>query len=114
MNAHEPEDADLAARRRRAVRPVLAVVALSVLLSLLVVASQTRLILRSRGSHAIGDGRNPDTYGFDLSTCLVSRQPATGGYGHEDGSEAGIFRSPNLLRPAGRDFEGRERRRPVD
>jgi hypothetical protein len=31
-------------------------------------------MLRSRGSPTIGDGKNVASYGFDLSTCLVSRE----------------------------------------
>jgi len=40
-------------------------------LVLVILVWQVLLVLHSRGSQAVGDGRNPATYGFDLSTCLV-------------------------------------------
>lgn len=50
------------------------ILAAAAALFILIIAWLVRDLVRDRGAHAIGDGRDPATYGFDLSQCLVPRE----------------------------------------
>ena len=49
------------------------VVLLAILLSTAIFGYHAVTVLGSRGSRAVGDGRNADTYGFDLSNSVIPR-----------------------------------------
>jgi len=71
------------------------------LLAVVVVAWQVVPVLRSHGSRAVGDGEHPDTYGFDLRTCLVDRAVLVGGKMPRDGVP--VLDTPRLVTAAGVD-----------
>lgn len=61
------------------------ILALALLLSGAVVAWRLSAVLGGRGGRAVGDGRDPATYGFVLEPCLVPRESLTGGGLPRDG-----------------------------
>jgi hypothetical protein len=71
------------------------------LLAVVVVVWQVVPVLRSHGSRAMGDGEHPETYGFDLRTCLVDRAVLTGGRMPRDGVP--VLDTPRLVTAAGVD-----------
>jgi hypothetical protein len=69
---------------------------------------RVRDMLSAHGSRAIGDGRNPDTYGFDLSPLLVERDLIAASGLPRDGLPVLDF--PPLMTPAQVDSMARHRR----
>ncbi len=84
------------------------VILLAILISTILVGSRVALVLRSRGERAIGDGKDPVSYGFDLSHCLVERNQIVGGGISKDGLAA--LDRPRLLTAAQVDSVNEARR----
>ncbi len=66
-------------------RSVAWLVLLATALCAAVIVQHVVPVLRSGGSRARGDGRDPATYGFDLTTCFVDRATLVGGGLPRDG-----------------------------
>ncbi len=73
------------------------VVLLAVLLTGTAVGLRLADSFRSRGARAVGDGKNVETYGFDLTDCAVSRETLVAASFPKDGIRA--LNLPPLLRP---------------
>jgi hypothetical protein len=61
------------------------VILLALILALAILAWQLIPVLRAGGSRAVGDGRNVETYGFDLTTCLIPRDQIIAAHMPKDG-----------------------------
>lgn len=84
------------------------VILLAILISTILFGSRVVTVLRSQGAKAIGDGKDPSTYGFDLAHCLVAREQIVGGGISKDGLAA--LDRPALLSPAQVDSVNEARR----
>ena len=74
------------------------VVVASVAVTGLAFAYYAAQLVRNRGSHAVGDGRNVDSYGFSLTPCLVPRDLLVASGMPKDGLPALV--SPAVWTPA--------------
>lgn len=84
------------------------VILLALLISTILFGGRVVMVLRSHGAKAVGDGKDPATYGFDLSTCLIARDQIVGGGISKDGLAA--LDRPALLSPAEVDSVNEARR----
>jgi len=73
------------------------VIALAILLTGGAIAWRLAGVVRSGGARAVGDGRHVETYGFDLTPCLVPIMSIVPGGMPKDGVRA--LRHPPLMTP---------------
>jgi hypothetical protein len=71
------------------------VVALAILLSTGIFSWRVIQVLGSRGERAVGDGKNPATYGFDLSSAVVPAEEIVASGLPKDGIRA--IQDPSIL-----------------
>jgi hypothetical protein len=84
------------------------VILLAVVLAGIALGLRVNDLVAARGSRAVGDGRNPDTYGFDLSECLVRPELIVGAGMPKDGLP--VLDHPPTITPARADDINRHER----
>ncbi len=77
------------------------VVLLAVVLTVAAVGLRLADSIRSRGARAIGDGKNVESYGFDLTACRVPREALVASGLPKDGIRS--LDLPGVMRPAALD-----------
>jgi hypothetical protein len=98
---------DPAARPRRGLRGAWWVVLAVGLFFVVVAVVQLRAVLESRGRDVVGDGQNPETYGFDLASFTVPRQYLAAAMPKDN---LDVLVTPALMTPAAVDSLNRAER----